>query len=111
MPINEPDWEGAAQVALFAGLWAALGRGARWARKERRGWRRWQWRVLLWESVLTLFCGFVGAGLAKALGQTDEPAWALIALLSYFGPEFIEDLVFRVRDQKLPPPPESGGRP
>ena len=98
----EPNWQSAGELGLFAGLFAGLGRAARWARKERSGWRRWSWRILLYEAVLALFAGFVGAGLAEAAGLGDQATWACIALLAYFGPEFIEDLVLRFRDQRLP---------
>jgi len=98
----EPNWQSAGELGLFAGMLAGLGRAARWARKERSGWRRWSWRILLYESVLALFSGFVGAGLAEAARLGQQATWATIALLAYFGPEFIEDLVLRLRDRELP---------
>jgi len=104
MPVPDPDWHGAWKVMLFSGAFAALGRAARWARKERLSWRRWSWRVLTWECALVLFSGFVGSGIAKVLGWEGEAAWMVPALLAYFGPEFIEDLVLRFRDRELPPP-------
>ncbi len=98
----EPNWGAAADLGLFAGLIASLGRAARWARKERSGWRRWSWQVVTYETVLALFSGFVGAGLGEAMGLGEQATWATIALLSYFGPEFMEDLVLRFRDRELP---------
>lgn len=98
----DQNWGGLLDLGLFAGALAGLGRAARWARKERSGWRRWSWRILAYESVLALFSGFLGAGLGEALAFGENATWAVIALLAYFGPEFIEDLVLRFRDRELP---------
>lgn len=98
----DQNWGGILDLGLFAGAIAALGRAARWARKERLSWRRWSWRILLYEVVLALFSGFLGAGLGEALAWGEHATWAVIALLAYFGPEFIEDLVLRFRDRELP---------
>ena len=82
-----------------------LARAARWAWKERLGPRRWSPKVLAWEAILAVFSGFVGAGLSEAMNLGDKVSYAAVALLSYFGPEFIEDLVLRFRDRELPRPP------
>lgn len=108
------DGEGGGVVRLLANLWelvilgllvGGLARAARWARKERMGSRRWSPRVLAWEAVLAVFSGFVGAGLCEAMSLGDKASYAAVALLAYFGPEFIEDLVLRFRDRELPRPP------
>ncbi len=102
MAASDPDWRGALGVLTFAGAFALLGRAARWARKERLSFRRWSPKILAWEAALVLFSGFIGAGIAKAMGFEDEAAWMIPSLLAYFGPEFIEDLVLRFRDRELP---------
>lgn len=94
-------WDGAVLAVLFGGL----GRAARWARKERLGGRRWSIKQLLWEGPLVLFSGFVGSGFAEAMNFSQKAEVTCIALLAYFGPEFIEDLVMRFRDRELPKPP------
>lgn len=108
------DGEGGGVARLLANLWelivlgmlvGGLARAARWTRKERMGSRRWSPKVLAWEAVLAVFSGVVGAGLAEAMNLGDYAKYATVALLSYFGPEFIEDLVLRFRDRELPRPP------
>ena len=108
------DGDGGGVARLLANLWelvvlgmlvGGLARAARWARKERLGPRRWSPKVLAWEAILAVFSGFVGAGLSEAMNLGDKASYAAVALLSYFGPEFIEDLVLRFRDRELPKAP------
>lgn len=100
-------WDAVVVLAILGGL----GRAARWARRERMGPRRWSLNVVAWETILALFSGFVGGGLADALSLGQRGEWAVIILLAYFGPEFIEDLVLRFRDRELPPQAETPSPP
>jgi hypothetical protein len=97
MPINETDWSEVARVGAASGFFALVGRVAAWALKDRLAdVRRWSWRMLPFEAFAVLFCGYVGAGIAKGIGWTDEPAWMVPCVLAYFGPRFVEGLLLRI---------------
>lgn len=64
--------------------------------------------IILRQIPAVIFGGFVAGGLAEGMGWGERALWASIALSAWFGAPFVEDLIRRFVDQKVPP--RKGGK-
>ena len=96
-----PELKQSIYSMLITVLLAWLGRMMWHVRQVQKSLRRfWSWH-LVWELMIAVSIGFVAEGVAEYFGFQGKAATALIIVVSYLGPGWVEAMVLRVIDGVL----------